>query len=104
MLNRAIPGMVLSFSLLASAALAEPQQEQAPASGKQLAPNHNVGDPNERICENITPVGSRLATKRFCGTRAEWADRKRQDREALEAAQKGPCVVSTTGSTGRPAC
>ena len=25
-------------------------------SGKQVAPNHNVGDPNERVCETITPI------------------------------------------------
>jgi len=62
------------------------------AAQKQIAPNHNVGDPNERICETITPVGSRLATKRFCGTRTEWAEKKREEREALEAAQRGPCV------------
>ena len=71
---------------------------------KKIDPNLNVGDPNERICEKITPVGSRLASKRFCGTRAEWLERQRQDREALEAAQKGPCMVTTTGATGRPAC
>jgi hypothetical protein len=99
MLNRVILGTILSFSLSAGALAGE-----APASGKQVAPNHNVGDPNERICENITPIGSRLATKRFCGTRAEWADRKRQDREALEGAQKSPCMITTTGATGRPAC
>ena len=69
----------------------------APAeSQKNVAPNHNVGDPNERICEKITPVGSRLATKRFCGTRAEWADRKLQDKQALERAQLGPCVRDGT--------
>lgn len=79
------------------------QAPVAPAPSK-VPPNTTTGDMNERICENITPIGSRLATKRFCGTRAEWADRKRQDREALEAAQRGPCVISTTGSTGRPAC
>lgn len=104
MLKRISVGAALSLSLLAAPVLAQTQPAQAPASKKQVAPNHNVGDPNERICENITPIGSRLATKRFCGTRAEWADRKRQDREALEAAQKGPCVLQTTGSTGRPSC
>ena len=62
------------------------------ASGKQVAPNHNVGDPNERICETITPIGSRLTTKRFCGTRAEWADRKLQEKQELERAQLNPCV------------
>ena len=55
-------------------------------------PNTSSGDPNERICEKVEIIGSRLASKRICATRAEWADRKRQDREALEAAQKGPCV------------
>ena len=65
-------------------------------SGKQVAPNHNVGDPNERICETIKPIGSRLATKRFCGTRAEWADRKLQDKQALEKAQLSPCVRNGT--------
>lgn len=73
---------------LSTAASAEPQ--------KNVAPNHNVGDPNERICEKITPLGSRLATKRFCGTRAEWADRKLQDKQALERAQLSPCVRDGT--------
>ena len=65
-------------------------------TGKHVAPNHNVGDPNERICEKITPIGSRLASKRFCGTRAEWADRKLQDKQALEKAQLSPCVRNGT--------
>jgi hypothetical protein len=72
------------------------------------ATNTNVGDPNEKICENIIPIGSRIATKRFCGTRAEWADRKRQDREALERAQLSPCVLTHTvvgaNGNGHPSC
>ena len=50
------------------------------------------GDPNEKVCETITMIGSRLAKRRFCGTRAEWADRRRQDRQEIEKAQLGPCV------------
>jgi hypothetical protein len=77
-------------------------------SGKQVAPNHNVGDPNERICETIIPIGSRIGAKKFCGTRAEWADRKRQDREALERAQLSPCVmthmVQGANGNGHPSC
>lgn len=73
------------FALAASSAVpAAPQ--------KDLAPNYNVGDPNERICEKLTIVGSRLSVKRVCATRAEWADRIRQDREAIDAAQKNVCV------------
>ncbi len=89
MLSRIIAATAISLSLLAT-----PGVSQAEANGKQVAPNHNVGDPNERICETIIPIGSRVGTKKFCGTRAEWADRKRQDREALERAQLSPCVMT----------
>jgi hypothetical protein len=66
----------------------------AAPDAKPLVPatNTNVGNPNEKICETIKPIGSRLATKRFCGTRAEWADRKLQEKQALEDAQRSPCV------------
>lgn len=74
-----------------------------PTSGAR-APNYNVGNPNERICEKLTQVGSRLSVKRVCATRAEWAERLRQDREAVESAQRSACMVTTTGGTGRPAC
>ena len=74
------------FALAVTAAVPVAAQE------KKVAPNHNVGDPNERICETIKPIGSRLATKRFCGTRAEWADRKLQEKQELERAQLNPCV------------
>lgn len=77
------PCMVLLATVVWAAPILAQQQKQ---------PNTSTGDPNERICEKVTIIGSRLATKRFCGTRAEWEDRKRQDREALEAAQKNVCV------------
>jgi hypothetical protein len=81
--------MFRAFALLALAIAAE---APAAAQEKKVAPNHNVGDPNERICETIKPIGSRLATKRYCGTRAEWADRKLQEKQELERAQLNPCV------------
>jgi hypothetical protein len=74
-----------------------------PASAQQQPPKKSY-DPNERICEDVTMTGSRLATKRFCATRAEWAEKRRQDREAIEKAQLGPCMVQTTGKAGRPSC
>jgi hypothetical protein len=79
-------GVVATIAFLLAAA--GPDQATPPVP----ATNTTVGNPNEKICENITPIGSRLATKRFCGTRAEWADRKLQDKQALEKAQMGPCV------------
>ena len=75
----------LAGCLLASAALAEnrPAQSQAPAARG-----------NDKVCETITVTGSRLGAKRFCGTRAEWEERKRRDREEVEKAQRSPCVVN----------
>jgi hypothetical protein len=68
--------VALTFASIASA-----------APEKQLAPNTN-----EKICETIKPIGSRLATKRICATRAEWAVRKAEDKQALERAQAGACM------------
>lgn len=51
-------------------------------------------DPNEKVCQVITPVGSRLSTKKVCATRAEWAEKQRQDREATERAQTQVCVIN----------
>lgn len=45
-------------------------------------------DPNRIICEKQEVVGSRLATKKICMTAAEWDDRKREDREAIEKGQR----------------
>ena len=61
-------------------------------------------DPNERICEDVVQTGSRLATRRFCGTRAQWADKQRQDREAVEKAQMSPCMITHTSPSGKASC
>jgi hypothetical protein len=47
-------------------------------------------DPNRIICQKQEVVGSRLATKRICLTAAEWDTRRREDREALDKAQRQP--------------
>ena len=97
MLTRLAVALVLAASLNPTPALAE----------KDQAPNTSTGDPNERICENITLTGSRLATKRFCGTRAEWEEQRRQDRQAVDQIQKqiaGPCSVVANKNTGAPSC
>ena len=77
---------LLGYSL-AGAAVAQTNPSQAN--------NANAGR-NDKVCETITVTGSRLGAKRFCGTRAEWEERRRRDREAVEAAQRSPCVVNGT--------
>lgn len=63
-------------------------------------------DPNERVCEKITVTGSRLAVKTVCMTRAQWDERRRDDRDVIERAQRSanaPCSTVNT-HTGRPNC
>lgn len=67
----------------------------APAFAQDSKPSESR-DPNERICEKIKIVGSRLATKRYCATRAEWEDKRRQDREATDRMQRVPCLPGAT--------
>jgi hypothetical protein len=58
-------------------------------------------DPNQKVCQVITPVGSRLGGKKICATRAEWEEKKRADREATEKAQTQLCVINPmTGKCG----
>jgi hypothetical protein len=88
-------------SLLAAlATLATTAWAQTPAG----AAKRPAADPNQKICEDIIPTGSRLGSKRFCATRAEWEDRRRQDKDAVEKAQLSPCVQTHNGASGRPSC
>ncbi len=82
-------------------AMTSPESSFA-APAAQPQPTTAAGDPNEKICENISMIGSRLAKKRICATRAEWADRRLQDRREGEAIQRqmngSTCVpVKTNG-------
>ncbi len=51
----------------------------------------NARDLNERVCETVPQLGSRLAKRRVCATRAEWEDYRRQDRDAIDQAQRVGC-------------
>ena len=76
-------------------------------STPSLAKDDKAGktrDPNEVVCEKQSIVGSRLATRRVCATRAEWAEKRRLDRDAIDQGQRSACMVTTTGSGGRASC
>jgi hypothetical protein len=55
-------------------------------------------DPNEKICENAAQIGSRLAKKRVCATRADWAQRRLQDRQDAEYIQRGITTATCTAA------
>lgn len=44
-------------------------------------------NPTEMVCEKVEVMGTRLASNRVCMTRAEWAQRKRDDRGEVERVQ-----------------
>lgn len=60
------------------------------ASDHSRAPK-DKHDPNKMICEDEEVLGSRLATKRVCMTRAQWAERQRNDRDLTQRSQTGSC-------------
>ena len=60
-------------------------------------------DPNEKVCEDIVPVGTRLSVKRVCGTRAQWVEKRRQDRAWTEDSQRKACVRGSI-SAGQEVC
>ena len=70
--------LVVSASVLAS----------VPAAAQSASKERKPADPNEVVCEKQTVVGSRLATKRICQTRAQWAEQRRLDRQDLDKAQQ----------------
>jgi hypothetical protein len=51
-------------------------------------------DPNQIVCENQEVLGSRLATRRVCMTRAQWAEHERDDRATVNRSQTQLCVAS----------
>ncbi len=93
--------IVLAALAAGTLAPAPAQPTSAPAAAHEPKAKSDL---NERICEDIMMTGSRLAVRRFCATRSEWADKRLQDRRAVERVQSSPCVVQRTGSAGRSSC
>ncbi len=58
------------------------------AAPQQAAPGKPVSTQAEPlICQKQEVVGSRLAARRVCKTRADWADMQLQDRQGVERVQ-----------------
>ena len=93
--------LVRLFALAIAATV--PATVAAPAHAQSTTAN----DPNEKVCENISVIGSRLAKRRVCATRAEWEEQRRQDRLAVDQIQKqigGPCNTVPNKNMGAPSC
>ena len=77
----------MAVALLAGMTGTAIAQAAAPAAQAPVQAQASGTDPNEVICERQEVLGSRLAKRKVCHTRAEWADLKLQDRQDLERAQ-----------------
>jgi len=84
---------VLTFSVFALAAgTAAPLLAQAPAAEAAAAPaalseRAQADYLNEKICRTEEVTGSRLAKRKVCKTRSQWADQQMQDRQEIERVQ-----------------
>jgi hypothetical protein len=80
-----------SLAVAVLGALTAPSFAQAPVAPSNPAPaartaRASVNDPV--ICEKQEVVGSRLAVKRICKTRSQWADSRLQDRQEIDRGQR----------------
>ena len=66
---------------------AAPVLAQVAAPSKPVTKDKPSDDLNEVVCERQESTGSRIASKRVCMTRSQWADRRLQDRQELERVQ-----------------
>jgi hypothetical protein len=77
--------IVAVSSLLFSPAMAIAQTAQQAPQAQQ--PAAKGPDPNEVVCQRIEETGSRIASKRVCMTRSQWADQERTDQQEIQRVQ-----------------
>lgn len=74
--------MIASALVLTGMSSAFAQTAEAPPA--KDAKGRNM---DEVVCEKSEVVGSRVATKKVCMTRAQWAELRRTDRQEIDRAQ-----------------
>lgn len=63
------------------------QSHEMPATPAASTDKAQTDYLNERICRTEEVTGSRLAKKKVCKTRSQWADQQLQDRQEIERVQ-----------------
>jgi len=82
-----LKGIVLSLSAAFLVGAAAPSFAQTQSTPTPTATEKQADDLNKLVCEKQESTGSRLAKKRICLTKAQWAERRLQDRQELERVQ-----------------
>jgi hypothetical protein len=72
---------------------------QAPSNTPTQSAGQNA-DPNQIVCVNERDTGSRVATRRVCRTRAEWAEHNAEQRRTLDRVQGFRPVVCGDAASG----
>ena len=85
-MRRALPRPALALIIGASL---------VPSAIAQPAPAPAQVDPNEKVCETVSQVGSRLSRKKMCATRAEWAAMRKDQKETTELMQRQGTMACT---------
>ena len=81
-------GTVIAIALSGgAAAVGHAQGQPSPAPAPTAGQTPQPAGMNELVCQKIRETGSRLALRKVCKTKAEWADLQLQDRRDLEQAQ-----------------
>jgi hypothetical protein len=91
---------VLAAVLAATPVMAAPE----PLAGTTAAEQTYLDYMNQKVCEKIIVTGSRLGVRRVCATRAEWAARRLEDRQAIDTLQTRLCAYTHNSGTGKPTC
>jgi hypothetical protein len=85
-----IASMVIAGTMLcASAAAVAGQTPSTTVSSPTptVETKGKIADPDKIICEKQEVLGSRIAVRRVCMTRAQWADQRAQDRQEIDKVQ-----------------
>jgi hypothetical protein len=90
-------GLEIVLTIGLAVLVASPVSAENPGSVSQPANQPKSPDPGEIICQKQEVLGSRLATRKVCMTRSQWAESKRLDRQDTEKAQANPCLVMPSG-------
>ncbi|MGZ8349147.1 MAG: hypothetical protein ACXWU2_03885 [Allosphingosinicella sp.] len=90
-------GIFCIFALTAAVAAIA----QAPSDTPETKRVGASGDPKQIVCVNQGEIGSRLARRRICRTRAEWDDIRSEERKQVEEVQN---FKPTMCAPPRPAC
>ena len=81
-------------ALLLSASLAPANAETV----KKAPKDSQTYNPDEKVCEDVTMLGSRLVKKRACTTRAQWEEKRRMQRGEIDRAQTQICAQNRPGT------